>query len=299
MAISTTGITPANVFIPEIWASEVSDASQANIVLAGLVDRQYEDDMSFGRIVHIKDWSNPAVRIKSEDSTATWANITETDQDITISRQAYTAFLVEDIAEVQADVEVRARYTDKSGYSLSAFVEGDLTSGLASLPNGFSQNVGTLGVDPTDDDVLRAVQYLDDGNVPSDGRFFYVSPATHNALLKIDKFTRADFVGQADAEMAIKRAKVGMVYNAPVYMSSLANANPSTANSSYSWFCHTRGVALIMQREAVVNSDYVILETGWGVLVYSIYNFAERLIAPATLGGGTSTDRFNVSVSGP
>lgn len=98
MAISTTGITPANAFIPEIWASEVSDATQANIVLAGLVDRQFEDDMAFGRIVHIKDWSNPAIRIKSEDSTATWANITETDQDITISRQAYAAFLNADAA---------------------------------------------------------------------------------------------------------------------------------------------------------------------------------------------------------
>lgn len=299
MAISTTGITPANVFIPEIWAAEVSDATQANVVLAGLVDRQYEDDMKFGRIVHIKDWSNPAVRIKSEDSTATWSNITETDQDITISRQAYTAFLVEDIAEAQASTEVRSRYTDKSGYSLAAFVEGDATSGLASLPASFSQAVGTVGVDPTDDDILRCVRYLDDGDVPEDGRFFYVSPGTHSAMLKIDKFTRADFVGQADAEMAIKRAKVGMVYNAPVYKSSLANNAPSSAGTSYSWFCHERGVALIMQREAVVNSDYVILETGWGVLVYSIYNFAERLIAPSTLGGGTSTDRFNVTLSGP
>ena len=269
------------------------------MVLAGLVDRQYEADMKFGRIVHIKDFSNPAIRIKSEDVAATWANITETDQDITISRQAYGAMLIEDIAETQASVEMRARYTKGTGYSLSAFIDGDATSGLASLPSSFSQNVGTLGVDPTDDDVLRCVRYLDDGDVPEDGRFFYVSPGTYSALMKIDKFTRADFVGQADAEMAVKRAKVGMVYNAPVYKSSLANNNPSSAGTSYSWFCHTRGVALIMQEEAVVNSDYVILETGWGFLVYSIYNFAERLIAPSTLGGGTSTDRFNCSLSGP
>lgn len=299
MAVNTTTITNANVFIPEVWASEISDASQANIVLAGLVDRQFEDDMKFGRIVHIKDRSNPAVRIKTADTSATWANITETDQDITISLQAYTAFLIEDITEVQADIEVRAGYTESSGYSLSAFVEGDLTSGLASLPNSFSQNVGTLGVDPTDDDVLRCVRYLDDGDVPEDGRFCYVSPGTYSAFMKIDKFTRADFVGQSDAESAIKRAKVGMVYNAPVYKSSLANNNPSSAGTSYSWFCHTRGVCLIMQREAVVNSDYVILETGFGVLIYSLYNFAERLIAPSTLGGGTSNDRFNVSLSGP
>ncbi len=87
-----------------------------------------------------------------------------------------------------------------------------------------------------------------------------------------------------------------MVFNAPVYKSTLANNNPSAAAQSYSWFCHERGVALVMQREPTVHSDYVILETGWGILVDVVFNFVERLIAPITLGGGTSTDVYNVGV---
>lgn len=296
MAVNTTGITPAANFIPEIWSTDVSDAVQANTVLMDLVDRKYESEMRHGDVIHIQDSSNPAVRIKAEDTSATWANITETQQNITINRQAYVAFLVEDIAEVQASIDLRSMYTKKAGYSLTAFIEGDVTSGLASLPDDFSQLVGTLGSDPSDDDLIRAVQYLDDADAPADGRFLYGSPAFHAALLKMDKFTRQEYVGQSDAEKAVKRAKVGMVYNAPVYISTLANNNPAAANQSYAWFCHKNGVALIVQRKPETHTDYIILETAWGVLVDVIYQFAERLIAPATLGGGTSTDAHNVGI---
>ena len=56
--------------------------------------------MRFGRVLTIPDRSNPAVRMKTEDTSATWANITETQQTLTINKQAYVAFLVEDIAEL-------------------------------------------------------------------------------------------------------------------------------------------------------------------------------------------------------
>lgn len=296
MAVNTTGITPAANFLPTVWSEHVSDATEAATVLSSLVDRKFESEMKVGRVLNIQDRSNPAVRVKSEDTTATWANITESRQQLTINRQAYVAFLVEDIAELQANIDLRAGYTAKCGYSLMAHIEGDATSGLASLPSSFSQLVGTLGSDPTDDDILRAVQYLDDGDVPSDGRFFYASPAAHIALLKMDKFTSQLYVGQSDAEKAVKKARVGMVYGAPVYVSSLANNNPSAANQSYAWFCHEDGVALIMQRKPVTHVDYIILEGGWGVLTDVIYQFAERLLPPSTLGGGTSDDRFNVGI---
>jgi len=291
-------IVRQRVTTAEIWDTEAGDAAQATIVLAELVDTQFEKKMRMGDIIRIVDKSNPAVRVKTEDASATYANITETNQAITINRQAYVAFLIEDILDVQAQTDLRQMYTSKAGYSLMAFVEGDATSGLVSLPSSFSQLVGTLGSDPTDDDLLQAVTLLDQNDVPREDRFFYCAPATHTALLKIEKFVNQQHVGQAAAERAITKAKVGMVYGAPVYMSSLADNNPAAASQSYSWFCHKRGVALIRQRMPRTHVDYVLLETGFGVLVDVIYQFAERLIAPKTLGGGTSSDVFNVGVRG-
>ena len=300
MAVNTTGITPAANFLPTVFSRHISDATQATCVLSELVDRQYEDEMRFGRVINIRDMSNPAVRFKTEDATATWANITETQQAITVSRQAYSAFLVEDIAELQADIDIRGKYTAKLGYSLMATVEGDLTSGLASLPDDFSQLYGTLGVDPTDDDWLAALQAFEDGDVTNeDGKLFiYASPATYLSFLKQEKFTSQLYVGQEAAIRAVRKAMVGEIYGAQVYKSSLANNNPSAASQSYSWFCHQRGVALIIQMKPKTHVDRVILEDSWGVLCTLIYQFAERLIAPSTLGGTTSNDRFNSAVRG-
>jgi hypothetical protein len=296
LAINTTGVTPAANFIPEVWINEISDATQAHTGLADLVDRSFDSEMRSGDIAHIQDWSNPAVRVKSEEPAATITNITETQQNITINREAYVRFLVEDIAELQSKYEVRSRYTDKASYSLMAHIEGDVTSGLASLPDNFSQLVGALGSDPTTDNLIRSVQYLDDGDVPESDRFFYMSPPTAAALLKQSQFTSADFYNKG----AVASGRVsGSVFGAMAHVSSLANNNPSTAGQSYSWFCHKKGVALIMQQSPQVkplwwNTDYF----GWDTVISTIYQFAERLIAPSTLGGGTSDDRFNVAVRG-
>lgn len=276
----------------------MSDATQSRTVLSNLVDRRYEDELGYGDTIHITDASNPAVRMKSADTLATYSNITENVQDIAITRHAYCGFLIEKIAEKQARVDLRAMYTNKTGYSLTSFIEGDATSGMVSLGSGFSQSVGTLGQDPTQDQIIRAVQYLDDGDVDEDGRFFAVTPALHAALLKMDVFTHADYVGSSDAQTAIKRAKVGMVYNAPVYKTSLLNANPAAAAQGYGWFCHKDGVALIVQSEPEVNAQWDLLNFGWGVMVDTFYNFDERHIAPSARGGGASDDRFNVAVCG-
>ena len=296
MSTATTGVTAAANFIPEVWAPEISDATKAHVGLADLVDRSFESDMESGDIIHIQDWSNPAVSVKAEGTNATFANIVETQQNITINREAYTYFVIEDIAELQSKYAVRSRYTDKSTYSLMAHVEGDATSGLMSLPDNFSQSVGALGSEPTQANMVRAVQYLDDGDVPETDRFFYMSPSTAASLLKQSVFTSGDFYSKG----GIANGRVtGQVYGATSHVSSLVNNNPSTAGQSYSWLCHKKGVALIMQQSPGVKPmTYSHAMFGWETVVSVIYQFAERLIAPSDLGGGTSDDRFNVAVLG-
>lgn len=295
MAINTVTTTTAANWITNVWANELSDATQAWTGLSDLVDRQYED-VGPGDVIEIPDASNPAVRFKTADTAGTYSNVTETNQNVTINLQAYVAFLVEDIAEVQSKYAVRSTYTNKITYSLMSVVEGDATSGLTSLPDNFSQLVGALGVDPTTDNLIRAVQYLDDGDVPTDGRFFYMSPSTHAALLKQQVFTSEDYTTKG----AIGTGRItGTIYGATPHVSSLANNNPAAAGQSYSWFCHKKGVALVMQRAPKVNVHRDLLNIGDGVLGDTIYNFVERLILPSTLASTSPDDRFNVAVRGP
>ena len=296
MAVNTVNVGTVANFIPEIWEPEISDAVQAHVGLADLVDRSFETTMKVGDQIHISDRANLAVRMKGTDSTATWSNVTETMQDVTINLQAYNAFLVEDIAEVQSKHAVRAGYTKNITYSLMSFVEGDLNSGLASLPDNFSQSVGALGSDPTTDNMIRSVQYLDDADVPEGERFFYMSPGTHAALLKQDVFINADY-GPSGGVGTGRITKP--VFGATVHVSTLASNNPSSSGQSYSWFCHRRGVALIIQRTPNIQSHWIPLEFGWGTTADVIYQFAERLILPKAAASTSQNDNFNTAVLGP
>lgn len=296
MAINTVTTTTAANFIPEHWSAEISDAVQAHTGLADLVDRSFEKEMKVGDIIHISDRANLAVRVKSADTSATWSNVSETVQNITINRQAYNAFLVENIAELQSKHAVRAGYTKNITYSLMSFVEGDLTSGLASLPSAFSQLTGALGSDPTTDNMIRNVQYLDDADVPEGERFFYMSPGTHAALLKQDVFVSGEY-GPAGAISSGRITKP--VFGATTHVSTLASNNPTTSGQSYSWFCHKRGVALIIQQTPNVMTHWIPLELGFGTTADVIYQFAERLILPKTAASTTPADTFNSAVRGP
>ena len=296
MAIGTYGAAATVNYTPRIWASEMQDASQAWIGLSSLVDRRYEDDLKVGNICTVADSNNPAVRWKADDTTGSYANAAETMQNITVNRQAYVGFLVEDFAAVQSKYNVRADKTAKATYSLMSTVQGDATNGLASLPSSFSQLDGALGSDPTTDNIIRCVQYLDDADVPEGDRFFYMSPATHAALLKQDVFVSGDY-GPSGAVGTGRITKP--VYGATTHVSSLASNSPSTAGQSYSWFCHKSGVALIMQRGPTPHAQWENLEIGWGVVVDLIFGLIERLILPKTLGSVTPSDLYNVGLRGP
>ncbi len=296
MGVNTVTVTTAANWIPTIWAKELEDAGQAWTGLADLVDRHFEDDLSVGDVVNIPDRSNPAVRFKTADTAGTYSNVTETQDTLTVNLQAYTGFLVEDIEEIQSKYATRAAYTQASTYSLMSVVEGDLTSGLASQPSDFSQLVGALGSDPTTDNIIRAVQYLDDGDVPETDRFFYMSPATHASLLKQDVFVSGDY-GPIGAISSGRITKP--VYGATTHVSSLATNNPSTSGQSYSWFCHKKGNMLAIQRGVTVHTQWENLEIGWGVVADIIYGFDEHLILPRTLASTTPDDRYSVGLRGP
>ena len=291
---NVTTATGAN-YIPEEWGAELSDATQAWTGLANLVDRSYEGEISkAGDIVRIQDMTNPSVRFKT-GSAATYDSTTETQDVLTINQHAYVGFLVEDMLAVQSKYDVRAKMTAKTTYSLMSTVEGDLTSGLAALPDNFSQNVGALGQDPVPEDLIAAVVFLDDADVPEGDRFLYMSPGTHAALLKQDVFISGDY-GQSGS-VASGRVTT-KVYGATPHVSTLASNNPSTWGQSFSWFCHKRGVTLAMQRTPMIHTQWENLEIGWGVIVDVIYGLTERLILPKTLDSASPNDNFNVSVSG-
>src|SRR3972149_1890815 len=215
--MATLTVTQAACHIPELWSPDTRDAVEATVVAAARVESSKyglaELKGGPGDTMNIPYISNPTANTKTANTNITLEQIgpsqAEASQSFTIGTHQHVGFAVENITEVQSKTNLRTKYTDKAGYALAAAID----TNLHTLPQSFSQIVGTLGVEPTFDNWQRASQYLDDANAPEEGRFIIVPPATYYAMRKIEQFVNADYTGGgAGGTMKVGRGQVGTIW---------------------------------------------------------------------------------------
>ena len=235
--------TTADVFIPELWSMEAIVARENQLVFANLVDRKFEKGLSFGDTIHVPGVSNLAARTKSTNGAVTYETVTESNTDITIATHEYAAIALENITRVQNNRDQLKLYAGKLGYALALAVD-DV---LAGLVDNFSNNVGTLAVELTDDELLRARQYLDDADAPQESRVMVVSPAQETGLLKLDRFVHNDYesVHGPGRETGLEKAYVSSFMGMPIYRS--VNVEGTNSAGHDNGMFQKEAVALVMQ----------------------------------------------------
>lgn len=213
--------------------------------------------------------------------------ITEGVQQVTIATHQYAAFLIEQVAAVQANQDLRQRYTKKIGYALARGRDVALATNIASVSTNI---VGTINVELTSDDYVLAWQkiaeagLLEESPDPSEDFSAFLSPAAYAAALKVDVFTNKFYNTDGDA---IQRAHIGDIYGFPVYLSNLLTA----ASGGHRCCIFYRGAfALIVQKEVPVASDYLIRNLADGVVGWNLFGNAVVSYPPETPGGGTAVD---------
>lgn len=256
-------VTTADAFIAEIWSKEALIAREANLVLGKLVNREFRKEMSKGDTLHVPGITNLAARQKSANTAITYETVTETNTDIVIDQYYYAAFAVEDIISIQQSQNLRGRYAPKLGYAL-ALQEDDT---LAALIDAFSQNVGTLATDLTDDNLIRGDQYLNDANCPEAERVIVISPAQKAGFLKMDKFINKDYREGG----AVATGKLGQIYGYEVYVST--NVDGDNTNGHDNGMFQREAIAAVTQMEPKTEAqrdidylcDKVVASQLWGV----------------------------------
>lgn len=188
---STTG----DVSNPRITSKQVIEVRDANLAFSGTVSSTYRDEAGVGTSIRWSNITNPnsgAARAKTEGNSGNdivYDAQTETAVTLTFNQHYYSAFELEEFEAHLSIIDQEMLYKRRAAYVVNLAVD----DALAALVDDFSQTVGTLAVDLTDDDIRRAVQYLDDANAPKDGRYFAMAPATKNSMLAIDRYASSDF----------------------------------------------------------------------------------------------------------
>lgn len=271
MSTSITSTTAAQSN-PAITSKQVIEVREANLGFEGTVSRKYYDEARVGttvKWVNITNLNSGTARSKSEGNSnndITFDANTEGAVTLTINQHQYQAFELEEFEESLSLIDQQMYYTKRAAYAVNLAVDAS----LAALVDNFSQTVGTLAVDATDDDVRRAVQYLDDANAPTDGRFFAMSPATKNSMLSIDRYASSDFNRGGGAN--IVSGEFGNIYGLRTWMSTNVEGTNAAGHDNGIYQQDAIALGMRMQPRTRVFDDIANLSTQvaisaiWGVI---------------------------------
>jgi N4-gp56 family major capsid protein len=303
MPLGTNNVVQSTVntagFIPEVWSDEIIAAYKKNLVAANLFKKMSMKGKK-GDVMHFPSPARGSAAVKTASSQVTLIAESGTEKTVTINQHYEYSRLIEDFAEVQALSSLRRFYTDDAGYALATRIDTSLIqlgrgaqggAGTAAYDKAYLAGDGsTLYVDGTnvgtaltDAGLRRAIQRLDDQDVPMDGRFLIVPPATRNTMMGLARFTEQAFVGDGGT---IRNGQIGDVYGVKVFVTT----NADTATTT------TTRVALLAHPEAFVLVDQL------GVRVQTQYKqeyLGTLLTADTLYGVGELRDTSAVALAVP
>ena len=275
-----------------MWVEGTIRALEFALVIAPSVDRTW-DFVGHGDTYHKVRVPNIESQTKSASTALDATVYTDTEQTITVTTHDACAIKSERIVQVLARNDLKSIMQSKMGYSLGRAIDVRIGALFASL----SQTVGTLGVEVTYDNLLRAVEYLENAgyDMGSDVTWFF-SPAQKAGIMKMDTFINASYVGEDAARMAHEKATIGTFQGAPIKISNLLTA-PAAGQHDNVLF-HKETFALIMAQEPETVLDSIALDIADVVVQHQISGIAEVDRYSETPGNITATDEGGVWIKG-
>lgn len=258
--------TTAGVFLPEIWSKDINRIAEANLVLASRVKRFDAEAKEKGDVVHVPNVAEITAAAKAADTDWTPSANTETKVSINLTSHQVAGVQIEDIVAAQSNSDLMAEYTTALGYAIAKKIDTDLSA----LATSFSQTAGTYASDITDADVLSAIQQLDEANAPENDRYMVLKPDQKAALLALDKFVLSQNTG---GDARVKTGKIGEVYGCEVSVTNQITVTSGTDDSNMVF--QKGGLALAMQKEPRVQSQYQLESLATLLAVDAIYGVAE------------------------
>lgn len=258
----------ADKFIDDVWGPELNRGIEFKLVIAGLFSDWTKRMSGHGDIYHLPARHNLTANTKAAGVDATPEAITETEQTFTVSTHQIVAQEIDDIAEVMSRYDLRSEFTMAAAYSLGRAMD---VAAAALLDDNTTQTVGTLTAELTDDNFIRAWQYLQDASADAPFKGV-VSPAAWGGMLKVEKFTQQLFNGDTGGR-ALHDAQIGRVYQATFYASPLT---VGTAPNSDGHMWAGDHFFKIIKKAPKQDAWFSPLAKAWVVATDQIYGVFER-----------------------
>lgn len=259
---TTRAIAQTAQYIQEKWTRDIQQPFDRILAAAKLVQDRSGLISDGGDIINIPFAIGVDARAKAASTNITYDVPNGAPITINIDKHYYVGVLIEDIAKVQSNYDLKTSFQERMAEALARQIDTDLMALYASAGTSVS---GGAAVD--DADILAVVTAFDVSNTPASERRGIVGHNTKTDLLGINKYVAYDQTGKTGKAIDGSLDLTGSVYGMELYHSG----NVATSSTGRNLFFHRRAVTLAQQLKPKFEMEYSVDAIGWKTVLHTIY----------------------------
>lgn len=258
----TKSIAQSAQYIQELWTREILQPFDKILQAAKLVQDRSGLASGGGDTINVPFVAGVDARAKAASTNVTYDSPDGTAISLAIDKHYYVAVLIEDIAKVQSNYDLRTAFQQRMAESLARQVDTDLMSLYGSVGTSVA---GGAAVD--DADIISVVSTFDAANTPQDLRRGIVGHNTKADLLAINKYVAWDQTGKTGKAVDGSDGLVGSLYGMDLYHSG----NVQTSTTGRNLFFHKNALTLIQQLKPTFEMEYSVDAIGMKTVLHTVY----------------------------
>ena len=189
MTINSIGVTQVNDSIPAIVAAQALGYLKANTVMARLVARDWDNEVSeYGQIIYIPYGGTLTEHAKAAGTAVTLNQPADGKYTVTLNQHREVSFILEDIAKALARPDWFNAYAAQAVAVLAEKIDADITA----LYSSFSQTVDATG-GMAYRHILGCRRQLNHAKAPLADRFLVMHEDAEYEALNLEKITNKDY----------------------------------------------------------------------------------------------------------
>jgi len=251
----------STIYPPEIWALESLMVLRDNLLMAGLVHRNFENEVaSKGDTVRTRKPTKLTVQDFSAQTGTnasltglTVANLNATEVTVVLDKHKYTAFIVEDRDEATSIKDLRDEFIVPAIDPISQAVDDDVMTEYQDGTDVAGNSVTIVANDAIgiaaamdEDDIITAHTQLNTNQCPPAPRSLVLGTQHEGNLLGRALFHQANTAGTTEA---LRNANLGRAFGFDTFMSQNVptGLTSDTLGNNQSFAFHKNVLALVMR----------------------------------------------------
>lgn len=258
----TRAIAQTAQYIPELWTKEVEKPFYKALQMANLVQRRDSLAADGGDTVNVPFISQVDARAKAASTAITYDSPDGTAVTLNIDKHYYSGVLIEDIAKVQSNYDLRSLFQGAQAEAVARQIDTDLLGLYASAGTTVS---GGAAVD--DADIIAVVAALDAANTPQSERYGVIGAGAKGDLLNVNKYVAYDQTGKTGKAVDGSSGLVASLYGMDIYMSQ----NVPVSTTGKETFFHKKALTLVQQLKPTYIMEQTVDHIGWKAVLHAVY----------------------------